>query len=131
VIDNTGYLYPGYMGNAVGPGGQDLGPAMSLRDQADLAEKYRQQAAAAAGAGRAAAAASQAASARGQLQEQAQAVAMQTAANVAARPASVPSVPFYKTRGFILSAAAVGGVALLFVALRPSPAPRTYFQKRR
>lgn len=128
MIDNERF----FMGNVIGPGGQDLGPAMSLADQAALAERNRQQAAAAASAGRAAAAASQAASARGQLQEQAQAKAMQTASDAAARPASVPSlpVPFYKTKGFILSAAAVGGVALLFVVLRPSPAP-TYFQKRR
>lgn len=118
-----------FMGQAVGPGGQDLGPAMSLADQAAAAERAR-QAAAAASAGRAAAAASAAAGARGQAQEAAQAAAMQKASDAAAVRASPPApVPFYRTPAFLWTAAAVGGVVILTVALRPA-APKTYFVRR-
>lgn len=127
MIDNTGYLYPGYMGQAVGPGGQDLGPAMSLADQA--AERAR-QAAAAASAGRAAAAASAAAGARGQAQEAAQAAAVQKASDAAAVRHSPPApVSFFRSPAFLWTAAAVGGVVILGLALKPA-APKTYFVRR-
>lgn len=123
MIDNTGYLY----GQAVGPGGQDLGPAASLADQAAAAERARQAAAA---AGRAAAAASAAAGARGQAQEAAQAAAMQKASEAAAVRASVPApVPFYRTPAFLWTAAGIGGVVILTLALKPA-APKTYFVRR-
>lgn len=96
-----------------------------------MTEAQRAAAAAAgAAAARAAAAASQAASARGQAQEAAQAAAVQRASDMAARPAAVPApASFWQSPAFLWTAAAVGGVVILSLALKPA-APRIYYGRR-